>query len=277
MASGRGMSVHLPEQAARLADRGLAVFPVVGKVPATGNGFLDAVDTRGEAVSLFRRHRNATGIGIACGASGLLIVDLDGPAAEDRWAEIIAEHGVIETLEVTTGRPDGGRHLWLRTDDPRAVNSNRLLPVHTRGRGGYCIAPPSAHPSGARYRWRTRRPIAAAPEWLLRLLEPPPPPPVGERRELRPGERLTPYGRAALEGLADHVLASAEGTRNERFHTSARRAGRLFAAGEIDEHIAHDVLCAAARSIGLDDREIEQTWRSGFQFGQQYPAARASR
>lgn len=270
------MSVHLPEQAAWLAERGLYVFPVREKHPITENGFYDAV-TGDEAGGLFARYPHATGIGLDCGRSRLLVVDLDGPNGEKAWTRLLLEHGIVETLEVGTAR---GRHLWLRSRDSRARNSASKLGPHidTRGAGGYVVAPPSTHPSGGRYRWLNRRPIAPAPGWLLQTLAPPPPPsPVGEPRSLRPGERVTSYGRRALEGLADEVLRSVEGSRNDTFHRAARRAGRLAAAGELDEHLAHDVLLQAASVAGLPQREVELTWRSGFRFGRQYPAARRPR
>ena len=270
------MSVHLPEQAAWLAERRLYVFPVRGKHPITENGFYDAV-TGDEAGGLFARYPHATGIGVDCGRSRLLVVDLDGPEGEANWDWLVRRHGTTETVGVKTAR---GRHLWFRTDDRRARNTaGRLAPgVDTRGHGGFVLCPPSRHPGGARYTWlNTTCTIVHAPEWLLEALTPPPPPPVGERAALPPGDRLTGYGRVALEGLADEVLRAPEGTRNATLHAAARRVGRLAAAGELDEHLAHDVLLQAASVAGLPQREVELTWRSGFHFGRQYPAARRPR
>jgi hypothetical protein len=243
----------------------------------TKNGFHDAVGTPDEVSALFASHRHATGIGVDCGRSGLLVTDLDGPHGETGWTSLLLKNGIVETLEIGTAR---GRQLWFWSRDPRSRNSAGKLgkEIDTRGRGGYVLAPPSLHPSGTRYRWLNRRPIADAPEWLLEALElGPPATPVGERREIRPGERVTPYGRAALEGLADDVLRAVEGTRNATFNAAAWRAGRLEAAGELDEHLAEDVLTQAAATVGLTRAEIELTWTSGFESGRQSPAAKAQR
>lgn len=269
----------IADHAAALAERGLWLFPVAGKLPLTKHGFKDALNDPVDVRALFAAHRTATGIGVDCGRSGLLVVDLDGPRGRGTWTRLMLEHGSVRTLEAVTGRRDGGRHLYFATRDKRSRSTSKHLGegVDTKGEGGYVIAPPSLHPAGTRYQWVERRPIADAPEWLLEAIAPPPPPPVGERRSLSPGERVTPYGRAALEGLADHVLSSVEGTRNDRFHRAAIRAGRLVAAGEIDEHLAQEVLVTAAAAIGLREHEITATWKSGFGFGVQHPAARAPR
>jgi hypothetical protein len=268
----------IADHAAALAERGLWLFPVAGKLPLTENGFKDALNDPVAVRALFVLHGNATGIGIDCGRSGLLVVDLDGPRGRGTWTRLLLEHGSVRTLEAATGRRDGGRHLYFATRDKRAKSTAKKLGegIDTRGRGGYVVCPPSLHPSGTRYRWAERRPIVEAPDWLLQALTPPLDTPVGEPGQLRPGERCTAYGRAALGGIADHVLASVEGTRNDRFHAAARRAGRLVAAGELDESLAFEVLHTAATAIGLGPREIAATWGSGFQYGLQYPAARAA-
>jgi len=269
----------LVAHAASMAEHGVFVFPVSGKVPMTANGLLDAVGTSSQARALFSQHPRATGIGANCGRSGLLVVDLDGPAGHDTWTRLLVKHGIVETVESLTGRTDGGRHLWFRTQDPRSRNTAKRLGVgiDTRGGNGYVVAPPSLHPSGTRYRWLGRREIAAAPEWLLEMLVPAPTPPIGDRRTLGPGERLTGYGRVALEGIADEMLAAGEGSRNDTLLAVARRAGRLAAAGELDGHLAQDVIITAALQTGLALDEAEKTFFNGFQFGQQYPTARAER
>jgi hypothetical protein len=98
-----------------------------------------------------------------------------------------------------------------------------------------------------RYRWLdARASIAPGPAWLLdSLARPTIEAMIGERRPLPRGLRVTPYGRAALNGLADEMLRTVEGTRNDTLLNVARRAGRLEAAGEIDADLAERVLVGA--------------------------------
>jgi hypothetical protein len=261
-----------------MAERGVFVFPIRGKHPATEHGFKDATSDPGAARALFRE-RYATGIGIDCGRSRLLVVDLDGPAGAEAWHVLhTSRGGCPETLAADTGRHDGGRHLYFRTAGTPPRSRRLAVKLDTRGDGGYVISPPSLHPSGRRYTWANGCRPALAPEWLLKELTPPAiTVTVGERRSLPPGLRLTSYGRRAIEGLADEMLGALEGSRNDTLLAVARRAGRLEAAGELDAGLAERVLTEAACAVGLCPREVELTFASGFGFGRQYPARRAPR
>jgi hypothetical protein len=265
----------VPAAAIAYAERGWHVFPVAGKVPLTAHGLHDATDDPGAVERMFYDDR-ATGVGIACGASGLLVVDLDGLAAQVAWADLAARHGGHSpTLAAETGKADG-LHLYFAGEG--RSSAGRLGPgIDTRGAGGYVVAPPSRHESGRTYRWRDGAlAVSEAPGWLVAALAPPPPPIVGEVGRLAPGERATPYGRAALVGLADDMLRAGEGQRNETLVRVAYRAGRLVAGGEIAEDAARAVLIEAARRVGLSIDEAERTFRSGFAAGLEYPAARAA-
>jgi hypothetical protein len=258
------------------ARRGWSCFPVAGKAPLTAHGFQDATSSRFELERLFA-DRRATGVAIACGASRLLVVDLDGQEGLDAWADLAARNGGHEpTLVVAT--PSGGRHLYFAGEG--RSTTRRLGPgIDTKGAGGYVVAPPSRHPAGGEYRFRDpRAPLAPAPAWLLEaLVEPAPVVELGERRRLPAGERATSYGRVALEGLCDGVLAAIEGSRNDTLLRAAIRAGRLEAAGELDAEAAERVLVEAACHTGLAWHEALSTFRNGLEFGRQYPAARAAR
>lgn len=271
------MSGSLADAAAALARRGWHVFPIIRKRPATEHGLLDATADPERAYRMFGPR--ITGIGVNCGRSGLLVADVDGPDAAREWAKLVAEHGCPETLEVTTGRTDGGTHYYFATRDERAATgAGQIAPgIDTRGLGGYTIVPPSRHSTGRLYAWATRRPPAPAPEWLLVRLDKGEPPPVGERAELPPGELATNYGRAALDGLVDQMRSEPEGYRNHRFVRVAYRAGRLVAAGELHEALAERDLKDAALAAGLSPGEIKLTWISGFGAGLDKPAVRAPR
>lgn len=256
------------------AHHGWAVFPVEGKVPLTRHGVTDATTDPALVERLFAGSR-ATGIAVACGASGLLVVDLDGEEGRAAWGSLTARHGGHP--RTLTARTSSGFHLYYSGEGPSTAR--RLGPgIDTRGRGGYVVAPPSVHASGHRYRWHDPSvPIAAAPGWLSALLRPAPPAVVGERRGLPPGTVATAYGRAALDGLAADMRAAPAGCRNDHLVRVAYRAGRLSAAGEVDANAAREVLLEAALGAGLGPVEAARTFSSGFRAGHQLPAVRASR
>ena len=90
-------------------------------------------------------------IGVACGGvAKLLVVDVDDSGGEGTLSHLEAEHGALPpSVEVITGN---GRHVWLRTPEGVTLgNTAGTLGegVDTRGTGGYVLAPPSLHPSGA--------------------------------------------------------------------------------------------------------------------------------
>lgn len=112
-----------------------------------------------------------TSIGIATGKeSNVFVLDVDGPAGASSLQELVTKQGSLpDTLVATTGR---GRHLYFRYPGPVKNSAGSLgLGLDIRGDGGYVVAPPSQHASGATYRWE--KPEAAvldAPKWLIDLL-----------------------------------------------------------------------------------------------------------
>lgn len=282
--------------AAKLADAGRWVFPIAphGKLPAIetahpeddplrghcrgecgklGHGLYDATRDLVVIASYWMRWPEAN-IGISCGPSNLLVVDLDGPAGRRAWAELEAEHGAVDTLRSSTGRADGGVHLLYRQPaGVRLGNGRGALPpkvdgqgIDVRGQGGYIVAPPSVHPSGERYDW-FHVPAAAqlpvVPDWLLAILTARKEP----ERAPRPARAVLPDGasRAAkiLAGLVTTVLNAAEGTRNDTLNWAAYRLGEHIAAGRVDANEGVRALTLAAEGAGLTDREIGKTIASG--------------
>lgn len=146
------------------------------------------------------------GIGVATGrASRVWVLDCDGDEALAWYRQQCKTHGLVATRGARTGR---GRHFWWRYPDDEAVkikNAQGIAPgVDVRGEGGYVIAPPTRHRSGATYEWLTKSPYDQAPQlapaWLLELVreKPKPPPP-----KLVDIPRRTPWStKAADEELA---------------------------------------------------------------------------
>jgi hypothetical protein len=168
------------DHALELAARGFAVFPLAprSKVPIAGSrGCLDATRDPDRIVRMWQREPHAN-IGLATGgASGVWVLDVDDRhdgAATMRG--LVGELGPLPpTLRARTG---SGWHLYFRLDGAVVrQGANVLGPgVDTRSTGGYVVAPPSIHPSGARYRWLTDlAPAVCPPKWLARLAPRPAP------------------------------------------------------------------------------------------------------
>ena len=95
-------------------------------------------------------------LAIACGSSGLVIVDVD-PRNNglETLEDLIRKHGrAMETLTVQSG--GGGLHLYFAHPGRGQVVRNRigLYPgVDIKADGGRIVAPPSRHKSGGVYHW----------------------------------------------------------------------------------------------------------------------------
>jgi hypothetical protein len=159
-----------------------------------------------------RAGARATGYGIATGgASGNLIVDIDGPEGVAEAKRL----GLTSGYVVKTGRPEGGGfHLYFTLEPGVQVKSRTLSPgLELKGEGAYVVGPGSKHPLGAVYRVVKAGMPSPAPAWLT---EPPKP--------LR-GQSITPregYGTPVVLDVAGPPIP--EGGRNT---TLTPIAGRL--------------------------------------------------
>jgi hypothetical protein len=185
-----------------------------------------------------------------------------------------AEHAPLPaTVEQRTG--GGGRQLFFKWVEGREVrnSASTLAPgLDVRGEGGYCILPPSGHPSGGTYAWTSNgAPLAEAPEWLLDLVAPLP-----EVRPLLTNSRArvegtSAYGRKALEAESVNVAGTAQGSRNQALNEAAFALGQLAAGGELDRQEAESALIGAALAAGLPEPEARKTIASGMGAGEREP------
>lgn len=113
-------------------------------------------------------------IGLATGnASGFFVIDIDPRhGGKESLQDLVKKNGVFpKTLASNTG--GGGYHLFFKEPNIRITNRINLLPgIDIRGDGGYVVAPPSFHHSGAQYSWTKdlkESSIQDAPNWLLEL------------------------------------------------------------------------------------------------------------
>lgn len=135
-----GLSVALA-----CAARGWSVFPCgPDKKPLTEHGFKDATTDPGAVCALWAKCPQAS-VGVATGASGLVVVDVDTGKGDvdgyDGWHELTAaDPGLEATTLVET--PSGGLHVYYRANGHRVMSAaGRLAPgIDTRAEGGYVIA-----------------------------------------------------------------------------------------------------------------------------------------
>ncbi|MGZ0147635.1 bifunctional DNA primase/polymerase [Kribbella sp. WER1] len=234
------------------------------------------------------------GVGIACGPSGLIVIDLDQPkpgqTAPEEWckpgitcgADVLADRADAageaypwNTHTVLTGR--GGEHLYFSAPagiELRNTQARLGWLIDTRAHGGYVVGAVSVA-SGRRYRTVYDIAPAPLPGWLTEALKPAPVPvqqvaPV----QLGAGRRAS-YLEAAIRAETDRVRAAAEGQRNHVLYTAAVALGQLVAGGSIAELDVRTVLTDAA-SVQVEAGaytawEADKTISSGLRAGAKRP------
>jgi hypothetical protein len=231
------------------------------------------------------------GIGIACGPSGLVVVDLDGPKPDTvrppEWdrpgirdgADVLAvlaeQHTAevpVETYSVQTA--SGGEHLYFSAPaGSRIRNSAGRLGwlIDVRAAGGYVVAAGSVV-RGRRYR-AAEAPVAALPGWIAGLLEEPRLPRADFAPLLEVVGRRSAYVAAALRAELGNVLAARPGSgqRNDTLNRAAFALGQLVGAGLLPDGLATAALAEASAAIGLPAGEAHATIRSGLTAGARTP------
>jgi hypothetical protein len=225
-----------------------------GKHPACSHWSQDsAADPDVIAAALSRGLRN---LGVDCGRSGLLVVDEDRPGAFAEFAASIGEV-VPETFTVSTSK---GAHFYFRqpAGEPHGNGRGALAGrgVDIRGKGGFIVAPPSVHQTGALYMpLDASRPVIPAPAWLVASLRAVPPGAVGRPAPLR--REGSAYGR--LRGVVAAVLDAKPGERNNTLFWAGCRCAEMVTAGHVDEAVVVDLLTRAGESAGLGPGEVQAT------------------
>jgi hypothetical protein len=265
--------------------RGMAVFPLwwpvghecacpagadcpsAAKHPLTVRGLHDASQDEAQVRSWWARWPYAN-IGLPTGDT-FDAVDIDGAA--QAWKEFTAQVGSPEHRAIVmTGRNAGGFHLYCFPGGRKTVPSGkRGLPagVEIKGVGGYVVAPPSLHVSGATYQWVTPLEdgvVAGSvdwPTWYDKVTAEP------ERvRSLFTAPvvavdagRVERYGSAVLRRACEVVTGTPSGGRwNALALEAVPLVGRGIAGGCITRADGQSALEAACRSAGLEDVETDR-------------------
>ena len=243
-----------------------------GKHPRTQNGLDDATLDPDQIRAWWKRWPTAN-IGINCGLSGLLMVDLDTYKDSYHGHDLALNE---ETVTAISGSP--GTHLYYALEPGDTFgNSNKGLPpgIDIRGHGGYVIVAPSLHKSGNTYQWENdyspwEKALAPIPAKLRALLE-------ENKKTARPDIQFdvtkkftnqgTVYGIAAINNQCKSIQQAANGTRNTTLNTAAFALGQLVAGGEIDYTYAYDNLVLTALLVDLSEEEAKRTIDSGISAG----------
>ncbi|WP_158889037.1 bifunctional DNA primase/polymerase [Amycolatopsis anabasis] len=241
-------------------------------------------------------------VGIACGPSGLLVLDLDaahGPVPA-HWAALGVNHGrdviallaerarqpdPVATFTVATPR-DGEHRYFLRP--PGAVLRSTVgergrglgWRADTRGPGAAVTFVGSVQVIDGRavpYTVLRDLPVAPLPEWLITALTPPPPPSRPTQVPVLPatGRRVTAYVNAAIAGERHNVATAEEGERHITLYAAAAALGELLANDWITRSaITYHLTDAARHHLGVADfdwKELSNTIHDGIEAGRQRP------
>lgn len=187
------------EWAKALAEGGFRVFPLhnpvfhgdgsvscscgdsecthIGKHPRV-SGYPEKATTDGKQIEKWWTRWPDANIGIRTGGdSRLFVIDEDGPEGKESMEHLQGELGYLpETLSVTTGREEGGRHYYFLAPEGCELHgtSGKIAPgIDTRALHNYVVAPGSVHETGKVYSWVDETvKLAELPiPWKDRLIE----------------------------------------------------------------------------------------------------------
>lgn len=236
------------------------------------------------------------GVGIACGPSRLVVVDLDQPKPRqtppETWqrpgitcgADVLADRAEAagqvypwNTHTVVTGR--GGEHLYF--DAPAETelrNTQARLGwlIDTRAAGGYVVGAGSVA-AGRRYRTAHDISPSPLPQWLTDALKPAP---MIQAAPIQlDAARRSTYLTAALRAECDHVINAPTGQHNIALFIAAQNLGRLVAGGALVEADVYAALLTAERQLAAactanpphTDAQAHKTIASGLRAGAKRP------
>ena len=246
------------------------MFPCNGKQPATRHGLHDATTDVDRVRSWWEKHP-ARNIGLACGASGLVVVDVDPKnGGLDTYNSLIRAGWDFPTTRTQiTG--SSGFHLFYRMPDPPLKNTTGRLHgypdstpgVDVRGAGGYVIVAPSTLGLFKSYEWMTTYPVepSPVPEWFTQ-------PTFREPRTVLPSAKVVVgdgYAEAALRNELNVVRTAPKGTRNHMLNRSVFSVWRFCIDGHLDPDRVTREFIAAGTQAGLTATEVHNTIQSAAQ------------
>lgn len=269
------------QSALALAARGWHVFPcaVGGKQPALRGNWQHHATTDPAQIRRWWTTRPYN-IGLACGPSSLVVIDLDVPREPGRASGAVALAGLCARAgqpypgaTFTVSTPSGGRHLYYRAPARPVLNSTGRLAalIDIRANGGYVIGPGSRIADRV-YAVCNAAPPSPLPDWLTdKLTQQPRTPPAHHTLPVASDARSTTYAMAALHNESHRVASAVDGTRHDTLNRAAFSLGQLVGSGMLPEFAVVTSLADAARQSGLPERDISRIIRSGMTAGTRHP------
>lgn len=241
-----------------LAAQGFRILPVCpaqtgcgsrtckqGKHPLPKKWVAAASSDTEQIRAWFKKWPNA-GIGICTGSeSGVFVIDTDREQGQQSLELLMKEHNwQPNTLTAITGR---GKHLYFKHPGTvKVITRTGIAPgVDCRGDGGFVVAPPSQHVSGATYTWDDPNcPIAEVPGWLIKLVS-----------ESKPKVKVIRDPKCDNPNVEDLII-----NKGDRHDYLMSTAGRLRASGMDKDGILEN-LSAINRDAckpSLSDAEVSK-------------------
>jgi len=268
------------ELALRYARQGIRVAPMQpeNKRPYTMHGIKDATTDEAQIRRWWMEWPRAMP-GLAMGGeAGVFTLDVDVKNGVDGWATLTALGVIIDQSTPRIRTPSGGTHLIFQQPPfPISNSAGKLGPgLDIRTTGGYIIGAGSENTAGVSYQFVVGSYInpPEAPARLLELLRKPEPkePPAWEpRQRARADTSAERWAQAALDGELNDLRRAQVGGRNDQLNIAAFSVGQVVGGGYLHEGMARGELYRAALSIGLDERESENTIDSGMRAGMDKP------
>lgn len=266
-----------------LAAMGWYVFPLVpgSKRPAI-KAWQQRASTDRARIARCWAGGQPWNVGVACGPSRLVVIDLDtgtdGPDGAAGLAALAAERGgpLPSTYTVTT--PSGGRHLYYTT--PPGVRlrntAGQLAPhVDTRAEGGYVVGPGSILPACG-YELADDTDPAPLPAWLVQAVLERATTPVRQPDSAAAMTHPHAYGAAVLRRECQRVATAPSNQHNAVLSSAAYRVGRVIGGGLLDIATARAELLHAAAALitgdcGCTTRETARVIDAGLTAGARNP------
>ena len=210
------------------------------------------------------------GVGIACGRSGLVVIDCDShgstpPPEWDRpgirdgvdvFADLWSRHSpnvsMFDTFTVTT--PSGGLHLYFRAPVGSRIRNRTGVEwqVDVRARGGYACGPGTNLKQGTYTPAGDPGKLLPLPQWLHDMLAPQEP---AQRRPMPVAPPTRSQVERRVRGLIRTVAEAPEGQRNSTLNWAA---WQLAQDGLLAQEYAQ-ALISAAETAGLPQTEAIRT------------------